>query len=339
MADRDYYEILGVSRTATEDEIKKAYRKLARKYHPDVNKDDKEAERKFKEASEAYAVLSDAKKRKEYDQFGRNPFAGGAGSGFPGGAGAGAGPFGFEFDFSQFRGGGARQGRAAGGFSDIFSEFFTGGASVPQRGSDVEAETTIEFRDAIHGTTLQLSAPRQKECPTCGGTGNVSNRVCSTCRGSGVVADTAATKVKVPAGVRDGQKIRVRGQGSPGHGGGPAGDLFVTVRVRPHPFFERRGDDIHIEVPITIGEAINGAEISVPTIHGPTRAKIPAGTQGGQTFRISGKGIHRKEKNGDHYYKVQIVIPKSLSDDARAAAASLDAFYESDPRANLPAGL
>lgn len=320
MAERDYYQILGVPRTATEDEIRKAYRKLARKYHPDVNRDDKESERKFKEASEAYAVLSDSKKRAEYDQFGRNPFGSGpgpgAGSWGGGGAGAGGtGPFGFEFDFSQFGGAGrGKRGRATsagpGGFSDVFSEFFNaGGGAIPQRGSDIEAETTIEFRDAIRGTTLQMTAGSQ------------------------------SSRVKIPAGVRDGQKIRLRGQGAPGSGGGPAGDLIVVVHVRAHPFFERRGDDIHTEIPITIGEAVNGAEIEIPTIHGATRARIPAGTQGGQTFRLSGKGVHRKESKGDHYYKVQIVIPKNLDEAAKEAATALDRAYDGSPRAGIRADL
>lgn len=346
MAERNYYEILGVSRTASEDEIKKAYRKLARKYHPDVNKDDKEAEKKFKEASEAYAVLSDAKKRKEYDEFGSNPFARGAhtgrpGAGFPGGApGGGAGPFGFDFDFSQFGGaaGGRRQSaRGAGNFADIFSEMFGGGAAgpAPQRGADVEAEATLDFGDAIRGTTIELRASGQKECPTCHGMGNIGNKVCSTCRGTGVVPDLRTSKVKIPAGVRDGQKIRLRGKGSPGVHGGSAGDLLVHVKVRPHPFFERRGDDIHTEVPITVGEAVNGAEIDIPTIHGVTRARIPSGTQGGQTFRLSGKGVAGKAKSGDHYYKVQIAIPRTLDDEGRAAIDSIERAYGENPRAKL----
>ena len=342
MAEKDYYEVLGVKRNASEDEIRKAYRKLARKHHPDVNANDKEAEKKFKEISEAYAILSDKKKRSEYDQFGSNPFRGGggphpgAGAGF-GGAGGGFG----GFDFSQFTGGGGGGGarRGAANFSDIFSDFFAGAQSMPQRGSDVEAEATIDFRDAILGTTLQLTTPRQKECATCKGSGNLNNRVCPTCQGSGVVMERQGARVKVPEGVGDGQKIRLRGQGSPGAGGGPSGDLFVTVRVRPHRFFERKGDDIHIELPVTLGEATIGAEIDVPTIHGVTRAKIPAGTQSGQAFRIKGKGVQRKDKAGDHYYRVQIVLPKSITDEGRAAIETLESLYDSSPRASLETAL
>lgn len=336
MADRSYYEILGVSKTASEDEIRKAYRKLARKYHPDVNASDKEAEKKFKEISEAYAVLSDKKKRADYDQFGSNPFAGATGAGGFG-AGAGANPFG-GFDFSYTTGGGGRRG--APNFTDIFSEFFGGrGANIPQKGQDTEAETTIDFRDAIFGATLQLTVPRQKECATCGGTGNLNNRVCPTCQGSGVVLERQSTKVRIPAGVGDGQKIRLRGQGSAGTGGAPAGDLLLTVHVRPHRFFERRGDDIHVELPITLGEAILGAEVDVPTIHGTTRARIPAGTQSGQTFRLKGKGVHRKGATGDHYYRVQIIPPKNLSDEARAAVEEIEKSYDANPRESLDTSL
>lgn len=338
MAEKDYYELLGVSRTASEDEIRKSYRKLARKYHPDVNKDDAEAERKFKDISEAYAVLSDRKKRAEYDQFGRNPFAGAPGGGAPGG---GAGGFGFDFDFSQFGAGAGAGGRrssarTSANFTDIFSDLFGGAQTMPpQRGHDAEAEATISFGDAIRGTTLQLAAPRQKECATCGGTGNLNNRLCPTCRGTGVVAERQTTRVRVPAGVRDGQKIRITGQGSPGVQGGPAGDLYVTVRVRPHPFFERRGNDIHTEIPVTIGEALRGAEIDVPTIHGVTRARIPAGTQDGQTFRLSGKGVQVKGSAGDHYYKVRIAVPKKMDEEAQRAIEVLERLYEDNPRAKL----
>lgn len=339
MADRNYYEILGVKKDASEDDIRKSYRKLARKYHPDVNANDKAAEKKFKEISEAYAVLSDKKKRAEYDQFGSNPFAGAGGAGAGAGFGrGGAGPFGF--DPSQFRGAGGAGRRGSANFADIFSEFFAGGGqNIPQKGADIEAEATIDFRDAILGTTLQLTAPRQKECSTCGGTGNLNNRVCPTCHGSGVIMERQGARVKVPAGVGDGQKIRLRGQGSPGSGGGPAGDLLVTVRVRPHKFFERKGDDIHIELPVTVGEALLGAEVDVPTIHGTTRARIPAGTQSGQTFRIKGKGVQRKESSGDHYYRVQIVVPKVLSDEARAAVETIEQAYEANPRASLDASI
>lgn len=300
MAEKDYYELLGVKKTAAEEEIKKAYRSLAKKYHPDKNKGNKEAENKFKEISEAYAVLSDKEKREQYDRLGREAFH------FGGGGGAGGNPFG-GFDFAEFAnraraGAGGRGGRrSSGGFTDIFSDLFGGGGfeQGPARGQDLEAEITIPFRDAVLGTTLDLQ-----------------------------VANGSRIKVKVPEGVRDGQRIRLRGKGGSSATGGPAGDLNVLVHVTPHPLFERKDNDIHIDLPITIGEAIQGAEVEVPTIHGPVRAKIPAGTQGGQTFRLSGKGV----KSGDHYYRVQIRVPKEAP---RDAIESIEAAYGENPRTKL----
>ncbi|HXG58562.1 MAG TPA: J domain-containing protein [Thermoanaerobaculia bacterium] len=299
MAGRDYYDILGVKKTATEAEIKKAYRELAKKYHPDKNKGNKEAENKFKEISEAYAVLSDKEKRAQYDRLGREAFSFGESGGFGG------------FDFSQFMGGGARRGgarRTAADFTDIFSDLFGGGGFDigPERGADLHAELTIDFRDAVTGATMDL---------TIGG---------------------GRVKVKIPEGVSDGQTIRIRGKGSPGTRGAPPGDLNVLVHVRPHPFFERRGDDIYIELPVTVGEAIRGAEIDVPTIHGPVRARIPPGTQGGQTFRIRGKGVRRKGTTGDHYYKIVITVPREAPKDAIDA---IERSYAENPRARLNTAL
>ncbi len=306
MADRDYYDILGVKKNASEDEIKKAYRALAKKFHPDKNKGNKDAENKFKEISEAYAVLSDSEKRGQYDRLGREAFSGG-----PNPFAGGQNPFGGGFDFSQFseqfggggpRGGGRRSTRrgSTGGFTDILSDLFGGGGfqgGAPQEPESFEAEMTIEFRDAVLGTTMELSVA-----------------------GSSI-------KVKIPEGVGDGQKIRV-----PRRGDVP---IQITVHVRKHPFFERRGDNIHIDLPVTVGEAIRGAEVDVPTIHGPVRARIPAGTQGGQTFRISGKGVKKKGKDagyGDHYYRVQIAVPKEAP---ASALDSIEAAYAETPRANL----
>jgi DnaJ-class molecular chaperone len=312
MAEKDYYDILGVKKTATADEINKAYRGLAKKFHPDKNKGNKDAENRFKEISEANAVLSDQEKREQYDRLGKEAFRSGGGANpFQGGAN----PFGAAgFDFSQFTGGGARArgGRrpagGAGGFTDIFSDLFGGGGfeAGPERGSDLEAELTIDFRDAILGTTMDL-----------------------TINGKPV-------KVKIPEGMSDGQRIRLRGKGGPGAGGGPAGDLNVLIHIRPHSLFERRGDDIYIDLPIKVGEAIRGGEVEVPTIHGPVRARIPAGTQGGQTFRIRGKGAKKKGgTHGDHYYRVQITAPKSTAAEVLAAADTIDAAYGEDPRAKL----
>lgn len=315
MAERDYYDILGVKKVATPDEIKKAYRGLAKKFHPDKNKGNKDAESKFKEISEAYAVLSDTEKRDQYDRLGREAFrSGGVGGGNP--FAGGANPFG-GFDFSQFTGGGrARGGRRStggGGFTDVFSDLFGGGASFdpgPERGADLEAELTIDFRDAILGTTMDL-----------------------VINGKGV-------KVKIPEGVMDGQRIRLRGKGAPGQGGGQHGDLNVLIHVRPHSLFERRGDDIYIDLPIKVGEAIRGGEVEVPTIHGPVRARIPTGTQGGQTFRLRGKGVKKKAGAfGDHYYRVEIIVPKSSAAEVLEAADTIDAAYEDDPRAKLNTAL
>lgn len=345
MADQSYYDILGVKKNASEDEIKKAYRKLARKYHPDVNPGDKGAEAKFKELSEAYAVLSDKEKRDQYDRLGREAFSSGGGQG--------GDPFaGFHFDFGDLGGGRGRpKGRRTartGDFREIFSDLF-GGASAggggfgtsPRHGADLEAETTIDFRDAVQGTTVQIAASRQRECPTCNGLGHVGNDVCRTCAGSGVVNEPQRMKVKIPEGVRDGQRIRLSGKGSAGTAGGAAGDLLLQIHVRPHPFFQQKGADIHTEVPITVGEAIRGAEIDVPTIHGPVRARIPAGTQGGQTFRLTGKGVRKGKSGGygDHYYKVQIVVPKELSADEHHAVDAIERAYDENPRKKLNTAL
>ncbi|MDX1583087.1 MAG: J domain-containing protein [Thermoanaerobaculia bacterium] len=345
MADRDYYDILGVKKDASEAEIKKAYRQMARKYHPDVNPDDKEAERKFKEASEAYAVLGDKEKREQYDRVGKEAFNFGEGGPF-GGAGFEGFDFGFEFPGGgrgRSRRTGFRQSRGGGGFADIFSDLFGGGAQYqerPRKGSDVEAGTTLDFRDAVRGTTVALTMQRQTECPKCGGVGHIDNSVCPQCHGTGVTTSPDTVRVKIPEGVRDGQKIRLSGKGSAGVQGGPAGDLFVRINVRPHRFYERRGDDIHIELPVTIGEAMRGGEISVPTIHGPVRAKIPAGTQGGQVFRLSGKGV-RKSKGtgyGDHYYKIQVAVPKDGTS-ATEAIDAIESLYGHDPREGLETDL
>jgi molecular chaperone DnaJ len=318
MADRSYYDVLGVKKDAPEDEIKKAYRKLAKKHHPDVNKGKKEAENKFKEISEAYAVLSDKEKRDQYDRLGKEAFGG---SPFGGGAGS---PFG-GFDFSQFtnaggqrarRGGAAGAGarRQGGNFTDIFSDLFGGGGGFeqePQRGSDLDAELTVDFRDAVLGGTLDITV------------------------------NSTAVKLKIPEGTKEGQKLRLRGKGHPGMQGAPAGDLNVIIHVKPHPLYDRRGDDIYIDLPITVPEAVSGREIDVPTIHGPVRAKIPAGTQGGQTFRIKGKGVKKKAgEMGDHYYRVQITIPKELPEEAREAVlAAMEPHYKESPRAALRTAL
>ena len=297
MAEKDYYEILGVKKTATEAELKKAYRDLAKKYHPDKNKGNKDAENRFKEISEAYAVLSDTEKREQYDRLGREAFG-------PGGANPFAG-----FDFSEFMGGGRGGGRKAGGrrttstmdFTDIFGDLFGrggGGGFAPQEPQAIEAEITIEFRDAILGTTMGLQVGGE------------------------------SIKVKIPEGIAEGQKIRVPRKGQAG--------LQLTVHVRPHPFFERRGDDIHIDLPITVGEAIRGADVDAPTIHGPVRMRIPPGTQAGRVMRLSGKGVKKKNGSGDHYSRIMIVAPPEAPDDA---VEKIEASYRESPRVNLKTAL
>lgn len=341
MADRDYYDILGVKKGATDEEIKKAYRRLARKFHPDVNKGAKDSENRFKEISEAYTVLSDKEKREQYDNLGREAFHYDAGGPF------GGSPFpGFDFDVSGMGGGSARGRKGAArvsDFRDIFSDLFAGQgrAAGPQRGGDVEARTTLEFADAVRGTTLQLSVKVQGECANCHGLGSVKNHVCPRCSGSGIAPSTQTVKVKLPEGVSDGQTVRLAGKGAPGQKGAPAGDLLLHVAVKPHPFYERKGNDIHIELPVTLKEAVVGSEIDVPTIHGPVRARIPAGTQSGQTFRITGKGVKssRGAKHGDHYYRVMIHVPGQLSESAKKQLDEIETMYEENPRVKLKTAL
>lgn len=339
----DYYQVLGVARDADAADIKKAYRRLARKLHPDVNPGDADAERRFKEIQEAYAVLSDTDKRAQYDAYGTV-------DGTP------------DVDFGPFR---RRRGAAGGGWQDaggfrvdlgggggfqdlgdLFGEIFGGGrgaraASRPTRGSDHEASVEIEFEDAVRGTSVTLPIQRQVQCQTCHGSGTANRQPCPSCHGAGSVVTTERLRVKVPEGIGDGQRVRVAGKGAEGRGGGTAGDLFVRIRVRPHPFFRRDGDHVHTTVPVTFPEAYRGAEIEVGTIHGPVRAKVPPGTSSGRTFRLRGKGVRSTKTRtyGDHLYTVQITVPKVVSPAGEDAARAVAELYDGNPRANLPRGL
>ncbi|MBW1659746.1 MAG: molecular chaperone DnaJ [Deltaproteobacteria bacterium] len=333
MIERDYYEILGVARSATQEEIKKAYRKLALKYHPDRNPDNKEAEERFKEASEAYEVLSDPEKRQIYDQFGHDGLKGTGFTGFRG----------FEDIFSSF--------------GDIFGDFFGFGArsrSGPTRGDDLRYDLEITFEEAAFGKDVELEIPRTVRCETCGGTGakpgthpitcpacggrgqvtrsqgffSIST-TCSTCQGTGQIipepcpdcGGTGRVKkkrkvaLKIPAGVDTGSRLRLRGEGEAGERGGPPGDLYVVIHVKPHEFFERSGDDIYCKVPISFTTAALGGKVEVPTLEGVETIQIKKGTQSGEVFQLKGKGFPRLRGygRGDEIIQVVVSVPKKLT--------------------------
>jgi molecular chaperone DnaJ len=336
---RDYYETLGVSRTADAAEIKKAYRKLARKYHPDVNPDSPEAEKKFKEIQEAYAVLSDAEKRKQYDTYGSvdsvpdmgfDPFRRARGRAEWQDLG------GYRVEFGDAGG--------IGDLGDLFGEFFGGAArrrTQARKGRDYEAAIDVDFADAVRGTTVAMPIQRQVACGECHGSGAIGGKACPTCHGAGTVITTERLRVKIPEGIADGNRVRVAGKGSEGSQGGAPGDLFVRVSVRAHPFFRRDGDNILTTIPVTFQEAYRGAEIEVGTIHGPVRAKVPPGTDSGRTFRLRGKGVRNKKTRayGDHLYTVEIVVPKVMSPAGEEAARRVADLYDGNPRQKLPRSL
>lgn len=333
---KDYYDVLGTSKTATEDDIRKAYRTLARKYHPDVNPGDKSAEERFKEINEAYEVLSDPDKRKKYDQLGPNWKSGSDFTPPPGWQSSSA-------EFDGF-GNGFGPGGSSAGFSDFFESLFGGrrgaraGPGFRMRGEDIDAEITLTLEDVHRGVTRTISLQVNEPCTTCGGSGSKDGKTCPTCRGNGVVRRQKSLEVTIPAGVRDGSVIRLAGQGEPGANGAAPGDLFLHVRIEPHPLFEIVDEnDIQVEVPVSPWEAALGATVRVPTLDGQVEMKIPAGTQAGKRLRLRSQGLNKRDRGrGDEYVKVKIVIPPKLTPKEKQLFEKLAAESHFEARDLLP---
>jgi len=394
---KDYYGILGVKKTASQEEIRKAFRKLARRHHPDVNPGDKKAEEKFKDISEANDVLSDPKKRKIYDQLGFysdniDPAAaeayargggfgaGGFGAGpYPGGAGAHTQEVPFDFGGFDFSEGAGRAGGGR-GFNDIFSSIFgrggaaAGGRRQPEHGTDLEYQVNIGFWDAIRGTVMKLNITRLDTCnncagkgvvgvpgtcPECGGSGHIqqtsgrmkfnvncprchgsgkAQEICPVCHGEGLVERTEPLEVRVKAGTRDGQRIRLAGKGNAGPNGGPAGDLYIIIRAGEHPVFHREADDIYVTIPVAAWEAALGARIEVPTIDGRSQLRVPPGTQSGQKLRLRDKGVPSatlENHRGDEIVEIKVVVPEARDLKVRELWQDLQKLNPQDPRQEL----
>ncbi len=315
MAGKDYYQILGVSRNASEKEIKQAYRRLARKHHPDLNPGDKSAEAKFKEINAAYEVLSNPEKRKKYDQFGEQwehaeQFAKSKGQervrwDF------GRGGTTFEYgDLSDF----------GGILSSLFGDSGKGSRMRgPRRGQDIESTIEVSLEEAYHGSTRVVQLQIEEPCTACGGTGRVGNRICTICNGAGGKVIPKRLEVKIPAGVRDGSRIRIAGEGVPGRAGGKKGDLYLVAKVLPHKLFERKGDDLYTEVSVPLATAMLGGEVRLPTLNGNLSLKIPPETQNGRVFRMAGKGMPQlgNSKYGNMFAKVKVVLPTDLTEEEK----------------------
>lgn len=328
MAQKDYYKILGVSKTATEKDIKSAYRKLARQYHPDVNPGDSKAESKFQDINEAYEVLSDSEKRGQYDQFGANwqNFQGGRGGPRPGAGGPGGQPYDFDFDFSGFDFGGG----GGGGGGNIFEQMFGGGRrrqNRAQKGGNVNADIDITVEEAFSGVSRTLTVTSQQACPVCQGSGVGRGGPCHHCGGSGRRSNDSKIDVKIPAGVTEGSKIRVKGKGEPGAMGGQAGDLYLTIHLRKHAHYEVNGKDLILTQKVDAFKAMLGGTQEVQTLKGKVDLKIPPGTQGGSKFRLTGFGLPGQggKADGNLFVQVQLSVPEKLTDDQRRQLEQLAA--------------
>ncbi len=384
MAKQDYYEVLGVKRDAKPDEIKKAYRRLARKYHPDVNPGDKSSEERFKLTTEAHDVLSDPKKRKVYDQFGQ--YSDNLADAAARGAGPGAGRTSPGFDFSGFDWSTTTtpgSGGAGSSFRDIFADLFGGGSTKtqepprpqPKRGADIEMPLSLSFEEAIKGLTTNLTVNRSEQCSRCNGAGDIGGPVmvcatckgsgqvqraggrlrfaqecqdcggtgrrrspCSLCKGKGTVPKTETVKVRIPAGVETGSRVRIPGKGEGGRLGAPPGDLHIITNVGSHKYFTRKGDNIYVTVPITVPEAAVGAKIEVPTVEGKAQLRIPPATQSGQKFRLRQRGapsLRKPGAHGDQFVEVQVTLPKVISEETKELLRQYSKLNPENPRVEM----
>lgn len=382
MAKKDYYNILGIKKDAKADEVKKAYRRLARKHHPDVNPNDKVAEDKFKEVQEAYDVLSDDKKRKVFDRFGYYADNLDADSPFGGGASAGAGPSpGFDFSGFDFSSSGQTSGGSS--FRDIFSDLFGGGGAgtkappepprpLPKKGRDIEVPLALSFEESFKGLTTNITVNRSAQCSRCQGAGDTGGPVvqcttckgtgqvmrtggrlqfsqgcpdcegtgrrrqpCSLCNGKGVTPKSEQVKVKIPAGVDTGSRVRIPKKGHGGRLGAEPGDLFILTNVGKHPFLTRKGDNVYITVPITVSEAALGTKIEVPTVEGKAALKIPAGTESGQKFRLRERGfpsLRNPSLRGDQFIEVKVTLPRVISEETKDLLRQFEKLNPENPR-------